>query len=49
METEIRTPKIRMFKKKINNKRTIKDKITLTTAAITAAAVLTMKNPFNAE
>jgi hypothetical protein len=46
---KIRTPTIRMFKKEINIKRTIKDRITLTTAVITAAAVPMKKNLFNAE
>jgi hypothetical protein len=49
MEIKIRTPTIRMFRKEIKIKRTIKDRIKLTTTVITAAAAPMKKNLFNAE
>jgi hypothetical protein len=49
MGIRIRTPIIKMFKEEIKIKRTIKDRVTLTTAVTTAAAVPTMRNLFNAE
>jgi hypothetical protein len=48
-EIKIITPTITMFKKEINIKRTVKDKVTLTTAATTAAAVPMKRSRFNAE
>jgi hypothetical protein len=48
-EIRIKTPTIRMFRKEISIKRTVKDRVMLTTAVTTAAAVPTKRSLFNAE